>query len=213
MINDLLYKEIIERMNEYQSKIKYKTLGSEILLLALMSIEDSMTSLILQELNVTEEVILDIINNSYYIRDEHMYTYTLKEIFKKAEELQKNKDFVYDEAYLYSILENKDCVALDILKSLEIDGNQISDELLNALSYLEEDNKLLINLTKKARNNELNKLIGRKDILNNIDNIYIYFFNIISISSYTSFSFINTFSIRIILTNANTIIIITQFMK
>ena len=35
MINDLLYKEIIERMNEYQSKIKYKTLGSEILLLAL----------------------------------------------------------------------------------------------------------------------------------------------------------------------------------
>ena len=126
MINDLLYKEIIERMNEYQSKIKYKTLGSEILLLALMSIEDSMTSLILQELNVTEEVILDIINNSYYIRDEHMYTYTLKEIFKKAEELQKNKDFVYDEAYLYSILENKDCVALDILKSLEIDGNQIT---------------------------------------------------------------------------------------
>ena len=65
MINSLLYKEVIERMNDYQSKIKYKTLGSEILLLALMSIEDSMTSLILQELNVTEEIILDIINNSY----------------------------------------------------------------------------------------------------------------------------------------------------
>lgn len=171
MTKDLLYKEIIERMNEFQSKINYKTLGSEILLLALMSIEDSMTSLILHELNVTEEIILNIINSSYYIRDEHMFTYTLKEIFKKADDLQNNKDFVYDEAYLYSMLEFKECVALDILKSLEIDGNQISEELLNALTYLEEDNKLLINMTKKAKNKELNRLIGRKDILNNIDNI------------------------------------------
>ena len=78
MTKDILYKEIIERMNEFQSKINYKTLGSEILLLALMSIEDSMTSLILHELNVTEEIILNIINSSYYIRDEHMFTYTLK---------------------------------------------------------------------------------------------------------------------------------------
>ena len=171
MKNDLLYKEIIERMNEYRSKINYYTLGSEILLLALMSIEDSMTNLILKELNVTEDILLNIINESYFIRDENNYTYTLKTIFSKAEELQKNKEYVYDEAYLYSILETPNCVALNILESLEIQGNQISEELMNALSYLEEDNKLLINLTKKARNKELNKLIGRKEILNNIDNI------------------------------------------
>ena len=152
MKNDLLYKEIIERMNEYRSKINYYTLGSEILLLALMSIEDSMTNLILKELNVTEDILLNIINESYFIRDENNYTYTLKTIFSKAEELQKNKEYVYDEAYLYSILETPNCVALNILESLEIQGNQISEELMNALSYLEEDNKLLINLTKKARN-------------------------------------------------------------
>lgn len=169
MKNDLLYKEIIERMQSYQSKIKYKTLGTEILLLALMSIEDSMTNLILKELNITEDMILTIINNSYYIRDEGLYTYTLQEVLKNAEELQKNKEFVYDEAYLYSILEEKNCVALNILESLEINGNQISEELLNALSYLEEDNKVLINLTKKAKNKELNKLIGREEVLNNID--------------------------------------------
>ena len=50
MVNNLLYKEIIERMNEYQDKVEYDTLGTEILLLALMSIEDSMTNLILKEL-------------------------------------------------------------------------------------------------------------------------------------------------------------------
>ena len=44
MLNDLLYKEIIERMKEFQSKLNYKTLGTEVLLLSLMSIEDSMTN-------------------------------------------------------------------------------------------------------------------------------------------------------------------------
>ena len=171
MTNDILYKEITERMKEYQSKVAYYTLGTEILLLALMSIEDSMTNLILKELNVTEELILSIIDESYYIRDENLYTYTLQKVLKKAEELQESKDYVYDEAYLYSILDEKNCVALSILQSLEIDGNQISEELINALSYLEEDNKVLINLTKKAKNKELNKLIGRIEVLKNIDNI------------------------------------------
>ena len=38
MVNDLLYKEIIERMTEYQSKLDYDTMGTEVLLMALMSI-------------------------------------------------------------------------------------------------------------------------------------------------------------------------------
>lgn len=171
MVNNLLYKEIIERMNEYQNLIEYDTLGTEILLLSLMSIEDSMTSLILKELGVTIEEILNIINELYFIRDDMKYTYTLKQVFERAEELQKNKEYVYDEAYLYSILENDNCIALYILSSLQIEGNQITDELVNALSYLEQDDKILINLTKLAKNNELNKLIGRKDIINSIDTI------------------------------------------
>ena len=40
----------------------------------------------------------------------HNYSYTLKKVLDNAYELQKNKEFVYDEAYLYSILECKNCV-------------------------------------------------------------------------------------------------------
>ena len=68
MVNDLLYKEIIERMKEYQLQLNYDTLGTEVLLLSLMSIEDSMTNLILKELNVTTEDILQIIKQSYFLR-------------------------------------------------------------------------------------------------------------------------------------------------
>ena len=171
MINDLLYKEIIERMKEFQSKLNYKTLGTEVLLLSLMSIEDSMTNLILKELKISIDDVLEIINNSYYLREPKNYTHTLKQVFDKAYQLQKNKDFVYDEAYLYSLLEYKDCVALEILSSFKIQGNQITEELLNALEYLENDEKLLINLTQKAKNKELNKLIGRKNVIELIDNV------------------------------------------
>jgi len=171
MVNDLLYKEIIERMKEFQSQLSYDTMGTEVLLLALMSIEDSMTNLILKELNVSIDNILDIINESYYLREMHNYSYTLKKVLDNAYELQKNKEFVYDEAYLYSILECKNCVALEILSSLKIDGNQVSEELSNALSYLEEEDKLLVNLTQRAKNKELNKLIGRQNIINMIDNV------------------------------------------
>lgn len=171
MINDLLHNEIIERMNEYRPIVKYKTLGTEVLLLSLMSIEDSMTNLILNELKVSIDDVLTIINNSYYIRDDLPYTYTLSNIFTKVEELYKNKDFVFDEGYLYAILESPNCVALNILSMLNIEGKKISEELLNALTYLEEDDKMLINLTKKAKNKELNKLIGRQSIINLIDNV------------------------------------------
>lgn len=171
MINDLLHNEIIERMNQYRPIIKYKTLGTEVLLLSLMDIEDSMTNLILTELKVSIEDVLTIINNSYYIRDDLSYTYTLSNVFQKVEELQKNKEFIYDEGYLYAILDTPNCVALDILSRLHIEGKQISEELFTALTYLEEDDKMLINLTKKAKNKELNKLIGRQNIINTIDNV------------------------------------------
>lgn len=169
MVNDLLYKEILEKMEEYKNKINYNTIGTEILLLTLMNIEDSMTYLILKELNVTEQKILNIINDFIFIRDQTKYTNTLKDVFKKAKEFQEKKEYVYDEPYLYALLEEPNNVAMDILKKLEIKNFQIKDELENALSYLEEDDKMLSNLTRKAKNNELNKFIGRSYYINEID--------------------------------------------
>ena len=61
--NDLIQKEILERMDEYRNKINYNCLGTEVLLLSLMSIEDSMTNLILTELNVKEEDKEELIYN------------------------------------------------------------------------------------------------------------------------------------------------------
>lgn len=169
MVNDLLYKEILERMKDYKHEINYETLGTEILLLSLIEIDDSMTSLILKELNVKKEGILSIIKEFCFIREEKLYTNTLTKVFERAKELEKNKEYVYDEAYLFALLEQENSVAMHILSILKIEGNTISEELENALSYLEEDDKLLVNYTIKAKNKELNKLVGRKDIINTLD--------------------------------------------
>ena len=169
MINDLLFKEITERMNECRKDIYYNTLGTEILLLALFDMEDTLTNLILKQLKVKREDILNIINNSYFIRDDITYSYTLKNVFSIVEQLEKKNDYLYDEGYLYALLESKDNVAMNILSELKIDGKQITDEIINALSYLKEDERVLVNLTKKAKNEELNKFIGRKDYIKEID--------------------------------------------
>lgn len=171
MYNDLLHKEVVKKIEKYRNDLSYVTLGTETLLLALLDIEDSLTCLILNELGVYKNDILDIINNSIYIRDGSLYTHALKNIFKRAEELANEKDFVYDEAYLYSLLENENTVAMDILNHFHIEGKNIIEELEHALKVLEEDNGILINLTKKAKNKELNKFIGRTNYIDSVDTV------------------------------------------
>lgn len=171
MYNDLLHKEVVEKIEKYRNDLSYVTLGTETLLLALLDIEDSLTCLILNELGVYKNDILDIINNSIYIRDGSLYTHALKNIFKRAEELANEKVFVYDEAYLYSLLENENTVAMDILNHFHIEGKNIIEELEHALKVLEEDNAILINLTKKAKNKELNKFIGRTNYIDSVDTV------------------------------------------
>lgn len=171
MYNDLLHKEVVKKIEKYRNDLSYVTLGTETLLLALLDIEDSLTCLILNKLGVYKNDILDIINNSIYIRDGSLYTHALKNIFKRAEELANEKDFVYDEAYLYSLLENENTVAMDILNHFHIEGKNIIEELEHALKVLEEDNAILINLTKKAKNKELNKFIGRTNYIDSVDTV------------------------------------------
>lgn len=171
MYNELLHKEVVDGIEKYRTLLNYKTLGTETLLLSLMSIEDSLTSLILRELGIDIESILDVISKSIYIREDSLYTYALKKIFERAEELSNEKEFVYDEAYLYSLLECKTAVALDILSHFNIEGKTIKEELEHALTLLEDDSTMLINLTKKAKNKELNKFIGRTNYIETVDTI------------------------------------------
>lgn len=169
MNNEILKKEIIQKIEEYRTKVDYQAMGTEILLLTLMSIEDTMTNLILKELNIELNDLENVIDNCIFIRENTKYTKTLEDVLMYADKLQQENEYLLDEAYLYSILEHKNCCALEVLAHFQIVGKEIEDELQNALDILEEDDRLLINLTKKAKMKELNKFIGRKHYLQKID--------------------------------------------
>ncbi len=171
MIDDILYKDIIDLMEVNRSVVEYECIGTEVLLLALVSIEDSMTNLILKEMKVTKETIADKIKESFFIRPQTKYTQTLENVIKEAKLLESEQEYVYDEAYLFSLLNNKDNVALEILKSLQIEGKIILDELSNALDYLQQESNLLINMTRLVKEKKTNPFIGREDYIEKIDRI------------------------------------------
>ncbi len=171
MVDDILYNDIIHLMDATKTEVQYTCLGTEILLLALVSIPDSMTHLILQELKVSKENILDAIHHSYFLRKDAPYTSRLKEVIARAQKLESEKEYVYDEAYLYSLLSSEDNAAINILRGFEIEGRIILDELNNALDYLSQESNLLINMTKLAKEGKNNPFIGRKDYLERMDRI------------------------------------------
>lgn len=169
----MIYSDILLSMEENKGLFNYETLGTEVLLYTLMDMEDSMTSLILKELNVSKNDVLDIINSMYFLRkDNDKYTSLVYEIIENAKDLEKENDYVYDEAYLYSLIKyEKNTVASEILKRLHIENYVILDELNNALSYLESQSSILENITLLAKNKKIGPFIGRGDIIDKIDSI------------------------------------------
>ncbi len=171
MVDDILYNDIIHFMEKTKKEMHCFCLGTEMLLLALISIPDSMTNLILKELRITKENIIDKINHSYFLRKENHYTSCLEEVIHQAQKLESEKEYVYDEAYLYSLLSSDDNAAINILRGFEIEGRIILDELNNALDYLQQESNILINITKMAKEGKNNPFIGRKDYLERMDRI------------------------------------------
>lgn len=169
----MIYNDIILSMEDTKKVLNYSCLGTEALLYVLVNMEDSMTNLILKELHVYKNDILNIINSSFFLRkEEKQYTDLVDEIIQSASILEENKEYVYDEAYLYSLINsNKNSVAKDILKKFRIEEYEILDELNNALSYLEEENSILENITMLARNKKIDPFIGRFNLIDKIDSI------------------------------------------
>lgn len=169
----MIYNDIVLSMEEAKNLVNYSCLGTEMILYVLMDMEDSMTNLILKELHIYKNDILNIINSSFFLRKEDKeYTHLVSNIMNEVSELEKKKEYVYDEAYLYALVNMKEnCVAKDILKKLKIEDYVILDELNNALSYLEEDSNILENLTSLAKNKKIDPFIGRFNLIDRIDSI------------------------------------------
>lgn len=171
MINDAVYNEIISIIEDTMIDLNLECAGSEMILYAIASLKDSMTSLILNEYALSNQDILKTIKEFSFLRKYDLYTSKFYEVIALATKLMEKYDYVYDEAYLLSILEVEDNVAKDILRHLRISEKIIYEELEHASELLENDSQLLVNITKLAKEHKLSLFIGREDVLDKIDRI------------------------------------------
>lgn len=157
------------------AKAKTGIVGSEALLLALMSVQDSACSLILREYGIDKEMIEATANKLVFLRKNYANNYTLKlmEIIKNAKTIAALEEsrFIFSEHLLYALLSTPASVAQNILERLNLEVNDLLDDLNNIYSFTPSEdigNNYLINITKEAKLDRLNPFIGREDIINKI---------------------------------------------
>lgn len=174
-------QKVLLNAKKEMSNLKHPYVGSEHLLLAILSDKDSELTIKLSEYNIDykyfkDEVVKVIgkgsISNSWFL-----YTPLLKRIIENATiDCRENKDKEVTVLHLFlSLLEEGDGVAIRILMGMNIDIDALYDEFSNNFVPKKSKNKhkLLIedysiDLNQKCLNSEIDPVIGRDEEINNV---------------------------------------------
>lgn len=167
----LLLKKNFEEVKEELKLKGIFQIGTEGILYTLIKIENSVCNHLLLAKNIDKKIVKEKILNSCYLRkDDREYTEKFYEVIDNAFKIAQadESELIYDEHLFYSLLMVKDTVALSIIESFPVDLNEILDSVKNIFELDYEDNPYLINLTKEAENNKLNRFVGRKKYIEKI---------------------------------------------
>ena len=164
-------RKIIVRAKKEMYELKHPYVGSEHLLLAILK-EKNEISEKLKEYNLTyerlKEEIIKIIGIGKIETEWLLYTPLLKRIMENAiiDSKENNEGEVTVEHLFTSLLEEGEGVAIRIMIGMNIDidklYNEFSYKFTNKPKQKLELETLGINLTEKAKKNELDPVIGRE---------------------------------------------------
>ena len=171
-------QKILKNAKIERNKLKHPFIGSEHILLSILNSNNIISSK-LNEYGITytlfktkliKTIGIGNSTNEYYI-----YTPLLKRVLEdaiiEASEIN-NKEVSISNIFL-SILNEGEGIAIRLLNKLGVDIDNLYNELSNQIITKVKEKKLSVNecaidLTKKAKNNELDPLIGREKELNNL---------------------------------------------
>ena len=170
---------IIVRAKKEMYNLKHPYVGSEHLLLAILK-DDNEISKKLKEFNLTyeklKEEIINVIGIGRVETEWFLYTPLLKRIMENAiiDSKENNNGEVTIEHLFTSILEEGEGVAIRIMIGMNIDIDKLYEEFsYKFVNKNKKTNKLIIeelgiNLTEKAKNKELDPVIGRENEIKRI---------------------------------------------
>ncbi len=163
--------EIIEDSKRYTNKyFKLYKIGTESFLYVMFSKEESITRFLLEDYRVTLDEIAQAINSYVIIRsDNNEYTDKFKEVIEMAKVISKenNSDVVLEEHLLFALLVVKDTIFEALIKKLNLNSIVLIEDLKEYfyIKNTEELDHYSVNLTQLAKENKLNRLIGRESYL------------------------------------------------
>ena len=168
-------RKILVESKKEMYELKHPYVGSEHLLLAILKQDNEIASK-LKEYNLTynifKEEIIKIVGIGGSASKWFLYTPLLKRVIKNAiiDSKENNQGIVTVEHLFSSLLEEGEGVAIRILIGLDIDIDILYNEFVHKIvnKNIKKNKKLLleelgVDLTKKARNNELDPVIGRDE--------------------------------------------------
>lgn len=168
--------QIIEKSKTISKILNSPITGTEHLLLAMYETNDSICKFLLEEKNITKQLIVDKMqqmNIIHKIVDKNItFTEEYQNVILKAEELIQDlgKEYVFEEHLFYTILEDQDNIAYEIIVELNLDVETLLYDIEDIFNFQfieeKEDNPTnLINLTKTKLPHPF---FGRNDYLDKI---------------------------------------------
>lgn len=164
-------RNIIVNAKVEMKKLKHPYVGSEHLLLAILK-DDNNVSKKLKEYNLTYEKfrneLINVVGMGNIESDLFLYTPLLKRVLETASINGKEDGNIVTIEHLFSaILEEGEGIAIRILLGMRIDLEELDSEFMFQPKIRKSNSKLLIDelgddITLKAKNNELDPVIGRE---------------------------------------------------
>ena len=167
--------QIIEKSKTISKSMNAPITGTEHLLLAMFD-TNSICKFLLEEKGITKEKLMDKINSMniiHKITDPNMtFTEEYQNLILNAEELifDLGKEYVFDEHLFYSLLENQDNIANEIIIELNLDIESLLTDIEDIFNFnfnnsKEDTPSVLINLTKKE---QTHPFLGRGEYITKI---------------------------------------------
>ena len=175
-------RQIIMRAKKEMYELKHPYVGSEHLLLAILKEENNISKK-LKEYDLTynklKQEIINIIGIGTNEPEWFLYTPLLRRIMENAviDSKETNNFEVTIEHLFTSLLEEGEGVAIRIMIGMNIDIDKLYSEFSYKITQkIKKTNKLTIeeigiNLTEKAKNNELDPVIGRDSEIKRLQEI------------------------------------------
>ena len=169
---NLRAKQVIELVKKYSKENNINTIGTEYLIQAMYETEDSLCHFLLDEYEITLDEIKEKTSEVFILRKNNgEYNQSMLSILNNARQLAG--DIKVSEEHLFmAVLMSRNTIACSILESLGLNIDELIidvKEIYDFNSSSADELSYIRNITKQAKNDELQTFVEREEYLNRLD--------------------------------------------